>query len=178
MARPTTKEDLLLVSDTQFNKLMTLLDGLTDEEINGSFDWSNQKIGKEAHWSRDKNIKDVLIHLYEWHQLYIHWIDNNLNGETSPFLPSPYNWRSYGEMNEQFTKEHESTSYKTAKQNLEKSHEEVMQRIDSFDNEALFSKGYFTWTGGSTLGSYGVSTTSSHYDWAIKKINKYKKSLK
>lgn len=80
-------------------------------------------------------------------------------------------------MNEQFTKEHASTSYEIAKQNLDKSHEEVMKRIESFDNDTLFSKGYFAWTGGTTLGSYGVSTTSSHYDWAIKKINKYKKYL-
>ena len=53
-----------------------------------------------------------------------------------------------------------------------------MERINSFNNDELFSKGYFPWTGGTTLGSYCVSTTSSHYDWAIKKINKYKKSLK
>ncbi len=32
-----------------------------------------------------------------------------------------------------------------------------------------FSKKVYKWVGGSTLGSYFVSATSSHYDWAIKK---------
>jgi hypothetical protein len=31
--------------------------------------------------------------------------------------------------------------------------------------------------GGSTLGSYFVSATASHYEWAMKKIRKFKKSL-
>ncbi|MGO3678157.1 MAG: ClbS/DfsB family four-helix bundle protein, partial [Microbacteriaceae bacterium] len=29
---------------------------------------------------------------------------------------------------------------------------------------------FFPWTGTTSLGSYCVSATSSHYDWAIKKI--------
>lgn len=32
-----------------------------------------------------------------------------------------------------------------------------------------FQKKVYKWVGGSTLGSYFVSATSSHYDWAIKK---------
>lgn len=91
MARPTTKVDLLEAATKQCQRLMTVLNDLTEEEINGTFDWSNQKIGKEAHWDRDKNIKDVLIHLYEWHQLLIRWIDSNVSGETTSFLPSPSN---------------------------------------------------------------------------------------
>ena len=41
MPRPKTKDDLLIAAK------------------------------KEAHWSRDKNVRDVLIHLYEWHQLML-----------------------------------------------------------------------------------------------------------
>lgn len=178
MARPTTKEDLINTSETQLKKLKGVLDALDDSEINGTFDWKQQKIGQEAHWNRDKNIKDVLIHLYEWHMLLIHWIDNNMSGNLVAFLPSPYNWRSYGKMNEEFTKKHQTTTYETAKEMLFTSHEEVMKKINQFSHEELFSKGYYEWTGGTTLGSYCVSTTSSHYAWAIKKINKYKKSLK
>jgi hypothetical protein len=45
-----------------------------------------------------------------------------------------------------------------------------MQVIESLSNDALFSKDYYPWVGGSTLGQYFVSTTSSHYVWAIDKI--------
>lgn len=53
-----------------------------------------------------------------------------------------------------------------------------MALAESLSNEELFSKGVFPWTGNVTLGSYFVSTTSSHYEWALKKIRKYVKSLK
>ena len=45
-------------------------------------------------------------------------------------------------------------------------------------NEELFSKGTYKWVGGSTLGSYFVSTTSSHYDWAIKKLKAHQRNCK
>ena len=61
---------------------------------------------------------------------------------------------------------------------LQKSHVEVMCLIDTFTNEQLFTSKFFDWTGTTSLGSYCVSATSSHYDWAMKKIKKHKKELK
>lgn len=60
---------------------------------------------------------------------------------------------------------------------VKESHTAVIKMIESLSNEELFSKNHFVWAGGSTLGSYCVSATSSHYEWAIKKINKFKKTL-
>lgn len=177
MPRPTTKNDLIQASDEQFNKLTTLLSELTEAEKEQTFDWSSQKTGPEAHWERDQNVKDVLIHLYEWHQLLLKWVNANQNNNPQPFLPAPYNWRSYGEMNVEFTKKHQATTTKEAEELLNNSHQEVMAIIESFDNDALFSKKYFDWTGTSTLGSYCVSATSSHYEWALKKLRKFKKTL-
>lgn len=37
---------------------------------------------------------------------------------------------------------------------------------------------FFNWTGTTSLGSYCVSATSSHYDWAMKKIKKTQKRTK
>lgn len=61
---------------------------------------------------------------------------------------------------------------------LEQSHKEVLNLAEKFSNEELFSKGVFKWVGGSTLGSYFVSITSSHYNWAIKKLKAHKKNCK
>ena len=177
MARPTTKEDLLEVATTQFTKLFTLIDSLSPAEKEYPFDWTDQKIGKEAHWQRDENLKDVLIHLYEWHHLLLNWVHSNQAGKAEPFLPAPYNWRSYGAMNVEFKHKHQQTTEEQAELMVKESHAEVVKLITSLSNEELFSKNYFSWTGGSTLGSYCVSATASHYDWAIKKMNKFKKSL-
>ena len=73
-------------------------------------------------------------------------------------------------------KKHQSTPLTEAKTILKESHKEVMTLIEQFSNEELFAKNSFGWTGSSTLGTYCVSTTASHYDWAIKKIKKHIKT--
>ena len=89
-----------------------------------------------------------------------------------PFLSAPYNWKTYPQMNVVFWEKHQNTSYTDAETMLKKTHKEVMAIIETFSNDDLFSKGAFDWTGTTTLGSYCVSATSSHYDWAIKDIKK------
>lgn len=168
MARPQDKISLLAQSQENFDKLQTLIDSLSAEQQAGIFPFED----------RDRNIRDVLIHLYEWHQLYLKWVQANAHeGRQAAFLPAPYNWKTYGEMNVGFWEKHQETSLEQAKKLLTESHQAVMTVFDSFSNEELFTKKYFAWTGGTSLGSYSVSAAASHYDWALKKIRKYKKSL-
>lgn len=176
MGRPATKTDLLTAAATNYEKLNALILGLTEKELKVPFDFSGNAKKKEAHWKRDRNLRDVLIHLYEWHRLLLHWVRSNQNGETMPFIPQPYNWKTYGDMNVEFWKKHQCTSLEDAKVMLQKSHVEVIQLAETFSNEELFSKGVYQWVGGSTLGSYFVSVTASHYDWAMKKLKAHKKN--
>ena len=176
MSRPRTKTDLLATATSNYEKLNTIIIGLTEKEISTSFDFLGDEKKKEAHWKRDLNLRDVLIHLYEWHQLLINWVRSNQNGDNQPFIPTPYNWKTYGEMNLEFWQKHQSTSLEDAKAMLEKSHAEVLKLAEAFTNEELFSKGVYKWVGGSTLGSYFVSVTAGHYDWAIKKLKAHKKN--
>ena len=175
MARPQTKEDLLIAANENYEKLNGLIEKMSDKELTTSFDFSKDEKKKEAHWKRDKNLRDVLIHLYEWHQLILKWVHSNQNGEEKPFIPEPYNWRTYGDMNVEFWKKHQNTSLEDATRALEKSHKDVLELAEKFTNEELFSKKVYKWVGGSTLGSYFVSATSSHYDWAIKKLKAHQK---
>lgn len=176
MARPKTKEELLNAAQGQYIKLLDLIVTLSLAEQTGIFSF-NIENKKEAHWKRDRNIRDVLIHLYEWHQLLLNWVDTNKNGIEKPFLPEGYNWKTYGDMNVEFWQKHQDTAYTNALEMLSDSHYKVIKLIESFADEELFSKNAFKWVGGSTLGSYCVSATSSHYDWAIKKVKEYKKSI-
>ena len=178
MPRPTTKEDLLSAAAENYEKLNLLILNMKEEELNTPFDFSSDEKKKEAHWKRDKNLRDVLIHLYEWHQLILDWVKANQKGENKAFLPEPYNWKTYGDMNVEFWKKHQDTSLSKSKDLLEKSHSDVMNLIENFTNEQLFSKGFYKWTGGTTLGSYFVSSTSSHYDWAMKKLKAHQRNCK
>ncbi len=175
--RPKTKDELLEAADQKFAGLWKQIATLSLEEQQGAFLFDELFLSKkkEAHWQRDKDLKDILIHLYEWHQLLLHWIQNNQKGKEVSFLPEPFNWRTYGEMNVGFVNKHRSTHLDEAKSLLCESHEQVMALIAELTNEELFEKNYFDWAGNMTLGSYFVSSTSSHYDWAIKKIKQFQK---
>lgn len=177
MPRPTTKTDLIKAANEQFEKMWQLIDGLTDEEQRATFAFGAE-MGKEAHWGRDRNLRDVLVHLYEWHQLLLNWIKTNQGGKQAPFLPAPYNWKTYGNMNVVFWEKHQITPYTDAKAMLLDSHKQVLQLIHTFSNDDLFKKNALSWTGTSPLGSYCVSATASHYNWAIKKIKTHRKVCK
>jgi hypothetical protein len=179
MPRPTTKTDLIKAANEQFEKMWRLIDSMTDDMQSIAFNFGdNSADRKEAHWARDNNLRDVLVHLYEWHQLLLNWVKANQSGDEKPFLPSPYNWKTYGGMNVEFWKKHQNTPYAKSKKILKESHSKAIALIDSFSNDKLFAKGSFSWTGGSTLGSYCASATASHYDWAMKKIKLHIKTIK
>lgn len=176
MGRPTSKSDLITAAEANYRELNDLISQLTEKELSTPFAFDDTK--KEAHWKRDKNLRDVLTHLYEWHQLLLVFVSSNMEGNARPFLPKPYNWKTYGKMNEWFWKKHQNTTLEEAKEMLEKSHREVMALADTFTNDELFSKGVYDWVGTSTLGSYFVSNTASHYNWAIKKLKAHRKNCK
>lgn len=166
MARPTTKQELIAAANGQFEKLWKLIDSISEEKQQGEFSFED----------RDKNLRDVLIHLYEWHQLLLNWLRANHAGNAVPFLPEPYNWKTYPQMNVGFWKKHQSTTLKKAVTLLKESHAEVITLIHPFTDEELFTKKYFPWTGTTHLGSYCISSTSSHYDWAMKKLKQHIKN--
>ncbi|MDR2222174.1 MAG: ClbS/DfsB family four-helix bundle protein [Flavobacteriaceae bacterium] len=167
MARPTTKEQLLELGNVNFDKLFFLIESMSDQQQQATF----------AFEDRDRNIRDVLIHLYEWHQLLLDWINANQKGVSKSFLPELYNWKTYPAMNIVFWEKHQTTPLREAIVLIKQSHVVVMRIIASFTTEELFTKKYYSWTGSTSLGSYCVSSTSSHYDWAIKKIKQHHKTL-
>lgn len=163
MARPTNKQDLIIAANCQFEKLWGLIESMPEEKQRAMFSFED----------RDKNLRDVLVHLYEWHQLVLNWLRSNQAGEAVNFLPAPYNWKTYPKMNVEFWKKHQTTALEEAIALLKNSHDEVMKLIEPFSDEELFTKKFFSWTGTTNLGSYIISSTSSHYDWAMKKLKKH-----
>ncbi|MCI5830026.1 MAG: ClbS/DfsB family four-helix bundle protein [Treponema sp.] len=176
MARAKNKEELISFSNANFETLLNLISGMTEKQMTAPFDFSGDKSKTEAHWARDKNVRDVIVHLYEWHQLLLAYVKINLDkehkstGKKTAFLPAEYSWKTYGKMNVVFWQKHQETPLQTALEMLKKSHARVMALAESFTDEELFTKKYYDFTGTSSLGSYFVSNCSSHYDWAIRKI--------
>lgn len=176
MPRATTKTELITAANTQWDKMWAMIDAMPEKQRLAAFNFGDDPKRKEAHWTRDKNLRDVLVHLYAWHRLLLNWTWANLSGEAKPFLPEPYTWKTYGDMNVEFWKKHQVTSYYEAKEMLCDSHVKVMAMIESLSDKELFEKKHFPWTGTTNVGSYCISVTASHYDWAMKKIKLHGKT--
>lgn len=177
MSHPTSKSELIITATQTYQELQSLIASLTPQELSTPFDFSSTK-KKEAHWARDKNLRDVLTHLYEWHQLLLTWVNSNQSGVPRPFLPPPYNWKTYGQMNQAFWQSHQSTSLEDAQRLFAASHQDTMSLLESLPEPALFTPGYFPWCPKSPLASFFAANTSSHYNWALKKLKAHRRLLK
>ncbi|MCL2670785.1 MAG: ClbS/DfsB family four-helix bundle protein [Clostridiales bacterium] len=176
MPRPTNKTELIAAASEQWNKMWSLIASMPPALRDAEFRFGNDPKLKEAHWPRDKNLRDVLVHLYEWHSLLLRWVESNLRGEPLPFLPAPHTWKSYGDMNVEFGEKHQGTSYVQAEALLRESHAQAMALIESLSDAELFEKQHYPWTGSTSVGAYCISATASHYDWAVKKIKLHLKT--
>ena len=164
MARPTTKDDLLEAATAQFVKMNNIIESMSKEKQDATFLFED----------RDKNLRDVLAHLHEWHLMVQKWYTIGTVKKIMPQVPGEgYTWRTLPDLNFEIWKKYQSMPLEEAKQKLDESHLMIMSLIEKHTNEELFSKNVYKWTKSTTLGAYFVSGTSSHYDWAMKKIKKH-----
>ncbi len=162
MSRPKNKEELLVLSQMNFDKLNALLDKIPTSRINEEF--------PDTHLYR--NIRDVIAHLHHWNTMVLDWYETGERGE-KPMIPAEgYSWKTLPELNKVIWENYLNFELDEVRILFSQSYEKIKLIILSLSNEQLFEKKRYSWTGTTSLGAYFISSTSSHYDWAIKKIKK------
>lgn len=164
MARPKTREELITSNRENFQKLLDQVQDIPREEIHLE--------GVCETWS----VKDILAHLHAWHMLFLTWYQIGMGGE-NPAMPAPgFSWRETPELNETLYEEYQDEEYEDILQSLNESHREVAEIMEKHTDQELFTKKLYHWTGSTSLGSYMVSATSSHYNWAFDLIREWLKN--
>jgi hypothetical protein len=164
MGRPTNKHELLAAAAGEFGWLWdaVALVGIEERERPGAC---------EA-WS----VKDLLAHLDGWHEMVLAWEAVGSAGGT-PEMPAPgLTWAETPALNQQLFERSEHDRWDEVVERVRASHEKVMAVIESYSDEDLFTKKRFPWTGSTSVGSYLVSASASHYAWASKLIRKWAKT--
>ena len=165
MARPKSKTELLALSRENFEKLMRFIDEMTTEEQHKEFPGGTM----------NRNIRDVLAHLHHWHLMMLNWYKVGMAGEKPDMPAKGYTWKTTPELNKWIWEHYRKTDLNEVKKQINTSFRDIRNIIKPHTNEELFEKKRYKWTGTTSLGSYLVSATSSHYDWALKLIKKAKK---
>ncbi len=160
MPRPTNKKWLLEAAREEYQALQDLIAGLTPEEF--------CRPGAIGDWSA----KDVLCHLTAWEQMALRWHYEGSQGRTPAIPAEGYNFGQTPQLNEKIYQDHRNDPPDEVLQRSRNSHAEIMVVIEALSEEQLFTPGHFAWTKKNTLGTYFVSATSSHYNWARTGIRK------
>jgi hypothetical protein len=104
------------------------------------------------------------------------WYEIGMSGQ-KPNIPAPgYTWKTVPQLNHWIREQYAQVKLSDLKSMLSDSHTTMINLIKEHNDEELFEKKRYSWTGTTSLGAYFISATSSHYDWALKLIAKaYKK---
>jgi hypothetical protein len=160
MTRPPIKFQLLKQSQDNFQKLNTLVDSIHDPDR------------EFAVGSMNRNVRDVLAHIYHWHLMMLDWYEKGMQGVKPEIPVKVYPWKSTPHLNHKIWEDYNITELDTLREKLINSHIELTYITQKHSEAELFEKKKYKWTGSTSLGAYLIGATSSHYDWAIKLIKK------
>lgn len=160
MSRPTSREELLERTTTDFDRLIEAVERLDPPLRLVPSDYPRG------------SIKDMLAHLDAWHEMFLERERVGRRGEV-PEMPAPgYGWRESPALNMEIHERYRDESWESVMSDLRASHARARGVIESYGDEELFEKKRFAWTGSTSVGSYAVSATTSHYDWAAKHLRR------
>lgn len=89
MPRPTTKFALLEQSQSGFNALEKWVTGAGEKGMLQPF----------PEGMLNRNVRDVIAHLYHWHILFLGWYEAGMRGETPVMPAAGYGWKDTPALN-------------------------------------------------------------------------------
>lgn len=165
MPVPKTQDELLQQIQENYRKLNELIDAYSVEEQQADF----------PPGTMNRNIRDVLAHLHQWHIMLNEWYQIGTSGD-KPIMPAEgYSWKDTQALNRKIWEDYQGVELEQIRKKLNESFLLIQEIIHNHSTEELFTKKHFHWTGSSSLATYIRVNTSSHYMWAFKLIKRAKK---
>lgn len=128
--------------------------------------------GVVGEWS----LKDVLAHLTDWEQRFIDWYEAGLRGGVSnPPVPG-VRWDDLDALAEEGAEEYQERPLELVLDEFPRSYQHILVTVQSISQEDLFTSGRYGWAGDVPLADYVVATTYEHYDWAKKRIRRWRRT--
>ena len=157
MPAATTKEDLLAVADKEYAKLQKVIDTVPPEAALTVF---------EDNWS----IRDVLVHLAHWIDLFLGWHADGQAGKTVAFPAPGYKWNQLKAYNADFLARQADVSWEEAQTRFAQAHARWRERVAGLDQAALYAKPMKGGNNNWTTGRWAEAAGPSHYRSAAKFI--------
>jgi len=107
--------------------------------------------------------------------MFLDWYSVGMKGEKPEMPAKGYSWKDTKKLNKEIWKKYRDHDLDEIRKYLDKTHLRLQKIIENHNEQELFEKQRYPWTGTSSLATYIRSNTSSHYNWAYKLIRKAKK---
>lgn len=167
MPRPTTRQALLDAGAESRRRLDELLASLPPDALTATFGFED----------RDRCVRDVLGHLDAWNEMMLGWYTEGMAGRRPAIPAEGHTWRTLPALNATIWQHVQRVDLASTRTRLDASRERVRALVVAHTDDELFTKRRYAWTGTTSLGAYLVSCTSSHDEWAIKKIRRHARAV-
>ena len=130
MAVPTTKNELFQESHDNYQRLFRLIDSFSEE----------QKLAEFPPGTMNRNIRDVLAHLYHWHLMFLDWYSVGMKGEKPEMPAKGYSWKDTKKLNEVIWKKYNKHMLVEIRPSLDKTHSKLQDIIEKHTEKSSLQR--------------------------------------
>ena len=153
----TTKDELLAVCETEFDKLEKLL-GRVDPDVALARD------------EEDTSIKDVVAHRAHWISLFLGWYEDGLGGRTVFFPAEGYRWNDLKRYNADIRRQQAGIGWEESRLMLRQAHDQLTSFLMNASEKNLYGGPMKGANNQWTPGRWAEAAGPSHYRSAAKYI--------
>jgi hypothetical protein len=159
MAAPKTKALLLAQTEQERDALMTMLAGLSPEQLlwPGAYAWS---------------AKDHVAHLAEWERMLLAWYEAGVRGEKPAVPGEGYTWATLDALNQRIYEQHRDEPAAHVVADWRDTSRRLLVMAQAASESDLFTPRRYPWTGRGTLASFVYECGPNHYRWAAREIKR------
>ncbi len=160
-----TKNDLLDITHTEFDKLWRLIQSIDDAEA----------LAKDGD---DTSIKDVVAHRAHWIGLFLGWYSDGQEGKEVYFPAKGYKWNELKRFNADLRLSQIDMTWKDANEALQKSTRELVHFLNNCSEDDLYGGPMKGANNHWTPGRWAEAAGPSHFRSASKYIRARLKALR
>jgi hypothetical protein len=166
MTIPNDRKSLLAAIETNFAKLMAVIEAIPPDRI-GEATMEGHSVGA---WM---SVRDAVAYLVGWNELVLKWYRRRQAGQAVDFPETGFGWNDLGHLAEKFLRDYEALPYPELLDRLRRTKSDVVALVTEQSDNALYG---VPWYGKWPLGRMIQFNTASPYANTRARLQKWRKA--
>ncbi|MDX3978449.1 ClbS/DfsB family four-helix bundle protein [Shinella sp.] len=136
MAVPTNKDELLKAIDSNCDKLILELRGVSLAVVD--------ECSLEGHAKGTQmSVANLVAYVVGWNELVLKWLDRDAAGDPVDFPDTGFKWNELGRLAQKFYHDYENVPYPQLVERLEAAKDRIVALIEARSNDDLYSRPWY-----------------------------------